>query len=158
MTIDQVLSLQTLSVRQPWASMIMGSMKTVELRSWQTNYRGWLWIHSGKKPDLAALEMLGDQPQEFQTGGLLGIALLSNVRRIETPAQWQALGSAHRSPSGFQEGAYGWHFSDVIALRRKIPCLGELYLFPLSPATRETAREAIATDRDFLDALEDLRS
>jgi len=157
MTIDHLLSLQALSIRQPWASLIMSGMKTIELRSWQTNYRGWLWIHSGKKPDLEALELLGDQPQEFQTGGLLGIAHLTDVRAIETPAQWRSLQSAHRSAHGFQEGAYGWRFSEAIALRRKIACPGELYLFPLHAATRDAAREAIAADADFLDAVEEIR-
>lgn len=156
MTIDDVLSLQALSIRQPWASMIVTGMKSIELRTWATNYRGWLWIHSGKKPDAAALEMLGEAPERYQTGGLLGIALLSDVRRIETPREWQALSRQHRSPSGFQPDVMGWHFTDTIGLRTKIASPGELYLFPLSAATREPARAAIAADSDFLDAITDL--
>jgi hypothetical protein len=157
MTVDEVLSLPALSVRQPWASMIISGMKTVELRSWPTNYRGWLWIHSGKKVDQEALDLLDDQAHEYQTGGLLGIAHLTDVRKIETPAQWQSLRARHRSPSRFQEGAYGWHFDDAIPLRRKIPALGEVLLFPLALATREAARTALEGDLDFLEAIEDLR-
>lgn len=156
MTIDEVLSLQALSVRQPWASMIISGMKNIELRSWKTNYRGWLWIHSGKKADAAALELLGDEVQDYQTGGLLGIAQLSDVQKIETPAQWQALRSGHRSPSWFQEGVYGWHFSDAIALRQIVPALGELYLFPLAGDARAAARTAIESDADFVEALRDV--
>jgi hypothetical protein len=156
MTIEDVLSLPALSIRQPWASMIISGMKTIELRSWQTTHRGWLWIHSGKKADLDALELLDEAPRQYQTGGLLGIAHLADVRRIETPAEWRSLRSAHRSPSAFHEGAYGWRFSDAIALRRMAPSMGELFLFPLDAKTRADVRMAIENDRDFVDALSDL--
>lgn len=156
MTIDDVLKLQALSIRQPWASMIVTGMKSIELRTWGTNYRGWLWIHSGKKPDLDALEMLGEETHRYQTGGLLGLALLSDVRKIETPHEWQALSHRHRSPGRFQPDVIGWHFSDVIALRTKIASPGELYLYPLSTSTREAVRAGIMADRDFIDAISDL--
>jgi hypothetical protein len=153
MTIDDVLTLQTLSIRQPWASMIISGMKTIELRSWQTSYRGWLWIHSGKKVDAEALHLLDEQAQDYQTGGILGIAQLGDVRRIESVAEWRALRGGHRSPGAFHEGAYGWHFTDAIALRRKVAAMGELFLFPLDASTRATTRTAIESDRDFLDAI-----
>ena len=156
MTIDDILSLQALSIRQPWTSMIISGMKTMELRSWQTSYRGWLWIHSGKKVDLEALQLLDEAPRQYQTGGLLGIAHLDDIRRIETLAEWHSLRGAHRSPGAFHEGAYGWRFSDAIALRRKVPSMGELFLFPLDEKTRADARTAIESDRDFLEALSDL--
>ena len=43
-----------LSIRQPWAELILQSRKTIELRSWDTDYRGYLWLHTGKgaAPDL----------------------------------------------------------------------------------------------------------
>ena len=155
MTVDDLLKLQALSIRQPWASMIITGMKSIELRTWGTNYRGWLWIHSGKKPDLGALELLGEAPDRYQTGGLLGIALLSDVRKIETTQEWQALRHRHRSPAGFQPDVIGWHFADTIALRTKIAAAGELFLYPLSASTRDAVRAAIKNDADFMDAISD---
>ena len=43
--------MKALSVKQPWASMIANGEKTIELRSWQTRYRGKLMICSSKYPD-----------------------------------------------------------------------------------------------------------
>jgi activating signal cointegrator 1 len=37
-----------LTVRQPYASLIVSGRKTVELRSWPTSYRGPLLIHAGR--------------------------------------------------------------------------------------------------------------
>ncbi len=43
--------MKALSVKQPWASMIASGRKTIELRSWQTRYRGRLMICASKNPD-----------------------------------------------------------------------------------------------------------
>jgi conserved domain protein len=42
--------MKTLSIQQPWASLIVAGLKDVENRTWKTNYRGRVLIHaSGKK-------------------------------------------------------------------------------------------------------------
>ncbi|MGC4075454.1 MAG: ASCH domain-containing protein [Rubrivivax sp.] len=37
-----------LSIRQPWAWLILHAGKDVENRTWPTRYRGRVWIHAGK--------------------------------------------------------------------------------------------------------------
>lgn len=39
--------MRVLTLREPWASLIAARIKTVETRSWKTNYRGELYIHTG---------------------------------------------------------------------------------------------------------------
>lgn len=41
--------MKCLSVRQPWASLLVGGIKDVENRTWATNYRGKLLIHASSK-------------------------------------------------------------------------------------------------------------
>ena len=41
--------MKSLSVRQPWASLQMQGAKTLEIRSWQTSYRGDLLICASSK-------------------------------------------------------------------------------------------------------------
>ncbi len=43
--------MRALSVRQPWAWLIMYAGKDVENRSWRTDYRGEILIHAGKRWD-----------------------------------------------------------------------------------------------------------
>lgn len=47
--------MKAISVRQPWASMIADGEKTIETRTWSTNYRGDLLIVSSRKPAIAGL-------------------------------------------------------------------------------------------------------
>src|SRR5262245_40463040 len=59
-----------LSVRQPWAELIMSGRKTIEVRSWAAEYRGVLWIHTGVNVDAAAA--LTHNLRDLFTGGYLG--------------------------------------------------------------------------------------
>ena len=38
--------MKTLSVRQPWANLIVHGIKDIENRTWKTNYRGRIYIHA----------------------------------------------------------------------------------------------------------------
>ena len=42
--------MKCISVKQPWATKIANGCKTIETRTWSTNYRGPLAIASSKKP------------------------------------------------------------------------------------------------------------
>lgn len=42
--------MKVLTIREPWASLIGEHIKTIETRSWPTNYSGELFIHAGKYP------------------------------------------------------------------------------------------------------------
>lgn len=42
--------MKILTVQQPWASLIGSGKKTIELRRWQTAYRGKIVIHSAATP------------------------------------------------------------------------------------------------------------
>ena len=43
--------MKALTIRQPWAHLIASGIKDIELRSWKTNYRGKIYIHSSAKSD-----------------------------------------------------------------------------------------------------------
>jgi len=54
--------MKVLSLREPFASLLMQNIKTVETRSWKTKYRGVLYIHASlgkvKKKDQRTLDLL----------------------------------------------------------------------------------------------------
>lgn len=41
--------MKVLTIRQPWASLIMNGYKRFEFRSWKTKYREDILIHAGKQ-------------------------------------------------------------------------------------------------------------
>ena len=50
--------MKVLTIKQPWATLIMQGDKRFEFRSWQTKYRGDLLIHAGKGIDKEAMKRL----------------------------------------------------------------------------------------------------
>ena len=65
--------MKVLTIKQPWATLIMQGDKRFEFRSWQTKYRGELLIHAGKGIDKEALNRLKKYlPKELPSGQILG--------------------------------------------------------------------------------------
>ena len=56
--------MKALSIKQPWAGLIITGIKTVENRSWITHYSGTLAIVSSQRPDRAAM---GEIKNELKT-------------------------------------------------------------------------------------------
>jgi hypothetical protein len=67
--------MKTLSIRQPYASLICNGIKKIENRSWKTAYRGKLLIHASGKPlawpgfDYAPDCILKDYQKYYGTSG-----------------------------------------------------------------------------------------
>lgn len=79
--------MKALSIRQPWAWLIVQGHKKVENRTWDTKKRGRFLIHaSSKRPsddDMAAAQAICDklnvtlpQKSEFVLGSIVGYATL----------------------------------------------------------------------------------
>lgn len=116
--------LKAISIRQPWAWLVVSGQKDIENRSWRTHYRGPLLVHSGMShPDLneGFCEELEEEhglrklPKVFYGGGIIGVVnVVDCVRRSKSP--W------------FSPGDWGW----VLADARTLPfreCKGKVGLF-----------------------------
>ena len=65
--------MKVLTIKQPWATLIMQQDKRFEFRSWQTKYRGELLIHAGKGIDKEAMKRLAKHiPENMPIGKILG--------------------------------------------------------------------------------------
>ena len=65
--------MKVLTIKQPWATLIMQGDKRFEFRSWQTKYRGDLLIHAGKGIDKEAMKRLSKYISEnLPAGKILG--------------------------------------------------------------------------------------
>ena len=48
--------MKTLTINQPFATLIVEGLKEYEFRTWKTNYRGEILIHAGKGVDKKAMK------------------------------------------------------------------------------------------------------
>jgi len=70
--------MKALSLKQPWAELILQGKKKIELRKWNTKFRGEFLIHSSKIPDKEAMKMFGFN--ELPYGFIVGKAKLIGVK------------------------------------------------------------------------------
>lgn len=115
-----------LSIRQPWASLIVWGIKNVEVRSWRTNYRGRLIIHAGLTVDDSNLARFG--LENLPTGALIGTVDLTEVQQF-TEASWDELAEDHLSHGAFSDKCYAWHLTNPKPFEKPIPYSGKQGLF-----------------------------
>jgi len=73
--------MKCLSVRQPWAQLIVDGHKDVENRTWKTGHRGQILIHAGLRVEKGAAEYYREQatqnsvpwPEKLAKGGIIGV-------------------------------------------------------------------------------------
>lgn len=125
--------MRALSLRQPWAWLVVHGKKNIENRSWNTSFRGRFLIHASKghrREDFdraaRACEVFCHHlppfwSSEFQQGGIIGEATIVDVLPREATTDWKL------------EGQYGF----VLEERRPlefIPCPGLLNFWTVPDA------------------------
>lgn len=89
--------MKAISIRQPWAWLIVNGYKDIENRSWNTKYRGPVLIHaSTRKPTeeewRVAMKIAIShgaplpRPSNFEYGGIVGVTTITDcVERSDSP-------------------------------------------------------------------------
>lgn len=96
--------MKTLSIRQPWASLIISGHKPIENRTWKTSYRGPLLIHATRWKTQAEFEAIARfctrlgvevPPQEgLEHGGIIGTVDLTDIAQ-SSGNPWGIYGQYH---------------------------------------------------------------
>ncbi len=129
--------IRVLAVRQPYAWLIVSGHKTVENRTWDTSYRGRLYIHaSGQMHRTPLAELEGQFDIEIDQSALTMGAIIGHVDLVDVVTQ---------SSSPWFEGPYGFVLSNPTAIK-PVPALGRLRIY--------SAPEALVIDplQGLLDA------
>ena len=117
-----------LSIRQPWAELVLLRLKTVELRQWSTRHRGWTWLHTGRIRDEVACGRFGVSC--LFTGGVVGAFRLRDVVGLDAE-RWNVWRSTHLDCGDYQPNFFGWVLGEVVRLRHPIAASGSPGLFHL---------------------------
>lgn len=141
--------MKALTLLQPWASLLAHGEKTIETRSWSTNYRGKVLITASKNLTKAnrgiarlpefeeALVRCGHEtPDDLPLGKALGILNLVDVIQT-TPRTWTTdkLGDKYDISEqdylfgDFTVGRYGWVFDGGLWFHEPFYIKGEMGLF-----------------------------
>ena len=127
-------TIKTLSLWQPWASLVAAGVKLHETRHWETAYRGPIAIHAAKTLDVAgAPEQLCQDvfgrfwAKELPRGAVVAIGELTRCSPAHTVADH--LLAADLESGNFAHGRFAWRIENVRALAVPIPLVGRQGLF-----------------------------
>ena len=116
--------MKALSIKQPWAWLIVRGIKNIENRKWSTKYRGILLVHASKKWDQngfdfanAMGEFVPDR-KDHVFGAIVGKVNLTDCVMSHT-SKWFF-------------GPQGFVLEDPEEFITPIPCRGQLGLWELS--------------------------
>ena len=121
--------MRCLSIRQPWANLIVMGFKDIENRTWKTKHRGPLLIHAGLTVDKFGKELLGRMVQketitqreaDLLKAGPRGM-IIGRVNLVDCvighPSMWAA------------EGCWNWVLAESVMFNTLTVFKGRLGLF-----------------------------
>lgn len=121
--------MKALSLKQPYASLVVTGAKTIELRNWKTNHRGEFLIHASKVPMKGDFTEFLLEKNLLPLGAIIGKASLQHVKKYSSIFDWTNDKKHHLAGPEFQSSSYGFILTNPIKFKEPIPCEGALNLW-----------------------------
>jgi predicted transcriptional regulator len=112
------MTMLALSLRQPWADLVVDGVKVIETRTWNTRFRGRFLVHAAKRVDREACERFGVKPSAL--GAIIGEATLISVKEYATEKEWRADEARHKAwiPLGNKK-RYGFELTNAKRMKAR---------------------------------------
>jgi len=126
--------LKVLTIKEPWATLIIDGYKKYEFRSWKTNYRGKILIHAGMSLERDMLERFKDYNLKCTKGAIIGEAEITDCILVdeEFNEKIRKINPIVYGRSNHVEN-YAWKLENVIKYDKPIPVKGKLGLWNYEP-------------------------
>jgi predicted transcriptional regulator len=131
-----------LSLKQPYAELIVAGKKTIELRKWNTRYRGRFLVHASMGTNEKACRRLGIDSKKIAHGAVIGEAQIYSVKLYSTKMEFMSDAKRHMATyAGYHDSKYGFMLKDARRFPRPIKLKGALNFFEIENLT-ETGTES----------------
>ncbi len=108
--------MKCLSVKQPFAELIVSGRKTIELRGWNTKFRGQFLVHASGNVDAEACRLFGMDEHALPRKALVGKAFLYDVREYKNADELARDQDKHLS-TGAYASKYGFLLKDASRIK-----------------------------------------
>ena len=137
--------MKCLSISQPFADLIVSGKKTIELRKWNTNFRGEFLIHAPIKIRIEDCKRL-KITKKLVTGAIIGKADLYDVKKYNSSKEVKNDQKFHFASKNFQDKTFGFKIKNAKPLRIPIPWKGQLGFFDVELSKARIKNKDIVTD------------
>ena len=122
--------MKVLTIKEPWASLIIEEYKKYEFRSWKTKYRGKILIHAGCSVEKDMMKRFSDYNINVNPGYIIGHATIVDCILVdeEFNKKLRNIDPVVYGRSNHTE-TYAWKLENVVKYEKPIPCKGKLGLW-----------------------------
>lgn len=130
--------MKCLSLKQPYADLLAFGEKTIELRKWNTKFRGEFLIHASKNIDIEACERLDIDIDKLTIGAMIGSAFLYDVKEYSNQEEFNKDKQKHFSivTKYFDGYKYGFLIRNARMFKKSIPYPGKLMFFEVEDSIK----------------------
>ncbi len=128
--------MKCLSVSQPYADLIVTGKKTIELRTWNTKFRGEFLIHAPIKIKDEACTRLNIDKFSLRTGAIIGKVEIYDVKSYGSIEELKKDYDKHFASEEFLRHKYGFLLRKPQVLKIPIPYKGSLGFFEAKVKSR----------------------
>jgi len=122
--------MKALTIKQPWASLIIEGHKKYEFRSWKTNYRGKILIHAGLSLEKDVQERFKNYNLDYKLGYIIGEAEIVDCILVDEKFN-ESLRNIDPIVYGRSNHVenYAWKLENIKKYDNPVPCKGKLSLW-----------------------------
>src|SRR5580658_6654468 len=106
--------MKCLSMKQPFAELLVRGKKTIELRNWNTKFRGEFLVHASRSVDEVASKINRFDLDELVKGAIIGKANLYDVKEYTNNSEFIADQKKHMASGNYMHGKYGFLINNAI--------------------------------------------
>lgn len=119
--------MKVLTIKEPWASLIVQGFKKYEFRSWKTNYRGKILIHAGLSKE--NVEVFEEYNLDISSGEIIGEAYITDCTLVDDIFDKKLREIDKNVYGNGHVGLYAFKLDRVVKYKRKIKAKGKLGLW-----------------------------
>lgn len=122
--------MKALTIKQPWANLIIEGYKRYEFRSWRTKYRGKILIHAGLTLEKDMQKRFEEYNLDYKCGYIIGEAEIVDCIKVDEKFnnELRNINPLVYGRSNHVEN-YAWKLENIKKYDRPIKCKGKLSLW-----------------------------
>ena len=121
--------MKCLTIKQPWASLIVNGYKKYEFRSWKTKYRGKILIHAGMSLEKEYASKFKEYNLEYIKGAIIGEAEIVDCILVDKKFDDDLKKENNLVYGNAHIGLYAWKLENIKKYEKPIYVKGKLSLW-----------------------------
>lgn len=121
--------MKCLTIKQPWASLIVDGYKKYEFRSWKTKYRGKILIHAGMSLEKKFVDKVKEYNLEYINGAIIGEAEIVDCILVDKEFNDNLKKENNLVYGNNHIGLYAWKLENIKKYKEPIYIKGKLSLW-----------------------------